>query len=191
MMKNKKKKLKSNCDFVMKKKPGMKLSLRIFFLLILFLSTINLSIAQECCLKKKNVPQVVLEGFKIKYPDTKVRGWEKTKENSYKAKFAHNDAVFSSDGKWMETRIEIKIKELPREVTDSIAKTEYRTWKIHTITKLETSGKHSVLIIQVEKGNDFYGDGKYQAYMKTHDLYYTLDGNFIKKIDLTSDSNIW
>lgn len=170
----------------------MNLFLKDFIIpLFLFLNYINASVAQEYHVKIKHVPIEVRNAFKVKYPDIKVRQWKKTGNNLYKAEYTKREVIFNAGGKWLETRTAIAIIEIPLEIKNNIEKTEYRSWEIHDATKSETAENPIFFIIEVKKGNDFYGEGKYEALMKIRQLYYGQNGTFIRMVDLTPDSNMW
>jgi hypothetical protein len=162
------------------------------FLSIILMMAYSIAIAQMgCIIKADNIPQIVLDAFKEKYPDVVVKRWRKTKENYYDAKFNHRNALFNTEGKWIETRMTIKIIRIPKEIRESIEKTEYRSWKINEVIKLESAGKSTLFILRVEKGNDFFAEPQYELSKKMREIYFDPNGAFVKKVDLTPDNNFW
>jgi len=78
-------------------------------------------------LKETEVPSAVKEGFKKHFPNTAVNGWEKENGN-YEAGFvlnkAETSALLDASGKLLETESEISVSELPKAVSDYLAKNE-------------------------------------------------------------------
>ncbi|GIV29364.1 MAG: hypothetical protein KatS3mg028_0430 [Bacteroidia bacterium] len=74
---------------------------------------------------QKQAPDAVKKSFAAKFPDVKKVKWEKENGN-WEANFDKDkkeySAVFSEDGKWVETEVEIPANELPAAVKDAVNK---------------------------------------------------------------------
>ena len=85
----------------------------------------GLSYANAQQLKEADVPTPVKDALKKQYPTAKVEKWEKEGSN-FEAEFHVNKietcAVYDSNGKFIESEIEIKESELPKGVADYISK---------------------------------------------------------------------
>lgn len=92
-------------------------------------------------LKASEVPGVVKDSLKAKYPDVYVYEWEK-KKKMYEAEFIIKgikyEALFTKEGIWVSTTRDIKQKDVPQEVWNSLSKTEYTAWKIDDIEEHNT-----------------------------------------------------
>ncbi len=95
------------------------------FILIAGLS-LGLSIANAQKIKEADVPAPVKATFARQYPDIKSVKWEKEKGN-YEAGFdlykVETSLLMDEKGTILETESEIKVSELPKEVSDYITKT--------------------------------------------------------------------
>lgn len=131
---------------------------------------VNATKAQK--LKEASVPKEVVSGFHSNFKDAKAKEWEKEGDN-YEAEFNWNkvetSATFSSDGKLLETEHEIKVSELPKGVSDYVAK-NYAGYKISEASKIEDANNKKVTYeAEVEKGKEVM------------DLIFDENGNFISK----------
>jgi hypothetical protein len=99
------------------------------------------------------VPEVVKDAFKKKFPVAKKVKWEKEKNNDFEASFILNDkeisAVYSMDGQLKETETEIAISELPKSVIDALAKKDANA-KIEEAEKIERSDNTIVYETEVK-----------------------------------------
>lgn len=81
------------------------------------------SFAQK--MKEADVPTAVKTTFSKQYPGIKGAKWEKENDN-YEAEFDYNkvetSALFNAAGSLLETEIEIKTSELPKTVSEYVAK---------------------------------------------------------------------
>lgn len=74
---------------------------------------------------QKQAPDAVKKSFAAKFPDVKKVKWEK-EDNNWEASFEKDkkeySALFSENGQWLETEMEIPVNELPQAVKDAINK---------------------------------------------------------------------
>lgn len=133
-------------------------------LLIITLSLLSfVTFGQE--VKEKEVPQTVAKALHTKYPAAKSIKWEKEK-NNYEASFDSNKTetsiLINSDGKIMETEVEIAATLLPKKATDYL-KANFKKEKIKEAAKI----------------TDAKGKVTYEAEVKGKDILFDANGNFI------------
>ena len=125
-----------------------------------------------------------------RYPDAVNVKWT-TKNGYYVAKFNKvatrsigSEFVFSvwfnRAGQWCMTESEISYDALPEVVKAAFQASEYATWKVEDIDKLERSGMETFYVIEAETRS-----GNIE---KEVDLYYSESGALIKTVvDIDSD----
>lgn len=124
--------------------------------------------AQE--LKENEVPKIIVENFKKKYPNVFVHEWElKKKTMVYEAEFIMKgksyEAHYNNNGDWIKTERDVNKSEIPEAVWDSLNKTQYANWKIDDQEQLSTPKYEIIYKIKVKRGNEklllhFLPDGK-------------------------------
>lgn len=118
-------------------------------------------------IKETEVPKAVTTSFNTNFSGVKAKSWEKEKDGTYEADFdvnkVENSATFKADGTLVETETEIAISELPKAISDYLAK-NYSGKKI----------KEAAKIVDAE------GNLKYEAEIDNKDLLFDQQGNFIK-----------
>lgn len=125
--------------------------------------------------------QTITNAFKAKYPNVDRVEWE-TKAGYQVADF-HIDsneaeAWFDDKGQWLMTEIDIPFNSLPSAIQESFNLSDYKSWKVDDVDKLERFNTATVYIIEVEQGE------------QEADLYYAEDGTLIKTTtDTDSDGN--
>jgi biopolymer transport protein ExbD len=143
-------------------------------LFALILTTgLNASFAQEAKEKKEpkmteaDVPAAVKTKFSTLYPGVKAEKWEKENGN-FEVKFHNNKKEMSilvdPAGNLMETETAIAVTELPKSVTDYIAK-----------NKAGKKIKDAATIV------DAKGTMTYEAEVEKMDMLFDKDGKFIKE----------
>ncbi len=130
-----------------------------------FAFIVNTASAQK--VKVSEVPKPVIESFNKNFAGVNAESWEKEKDGSYEAEFDLNkvetSATFSPDGKLLERETEISINDLPKAVSDYLAKN-------HPGKKIKEAAK----IIDAD------GKIKFEAEVDKKDLLFDEQGNFIK-----------
>jgi uncharacterized membrane protein YkoI len=126
-------------------------------------------------------PDVVLNAFKAKFPNTKATKWEwKVEKKAYEADFKMNgksmEALFSQDGKWIKTKNDITQAQLPAAVNKSLTSGEYKDWKMGDFAEVETPDKGKLYKVEVKMGTQKY-DLKYDASGKLVDKKADKDKN--------------
>ena len=128
----------------------------------------SVSLAQEHGEKKEkavNVPTAVTAAFAKQFGPTDA-DWEKEGAN-YEAEFERNkketSAVFSADGKLLETEVEIPVAELPAAAMEYIKKNHA-----------------GATVKEAAKITDAAGVVSYEAEIKGKDLIFDAKGNFVK-----------
>ncbi len=134
-------------------------------LIVIALFTFTIASCQE---KKDEVPQVVKDAFKAKYPGENDPDFEQDAHDYWEAHFKKDGekyrADFNADGTWIETENSIKKKNLPQPILDAIKK-EFGDEKI-------TEVEH---VMSATKG-EFY-DVEFKQKGKNKDVEYRKDGS--------------
>jgi len=112
------------------------------------------------------VPSAVASKFSALYPSSKAEQWKNAKGN-YETKFTQDNTkmcvVIDPSGNVVKTSTSINVSELPKSVSDYVAK-NYPKQKISEACKtMEADGKV-----------------KYEAKVKESHLCFDADGNFVK-----------
>lgn len=120
--------------------------------------------AQEA--KKTAIPSNILQAFNKNFKGAKEVKWDK-EDNNYEASFDYNGSdnsvLFNQEGKIVETEIEIKVSQLPKNALQYL-NDNYKNQKVKEAAKIVT-----------EKDNLIY-----EAEIKGKDLFFDENGNFIK-----------
>jgi hypothetical protein len=121
--------------------------------MLLFLATF--SFAQKVTPDK--VPAVVKQAFIKEYPKTIVTDWRMYDKN-YQAMFTLNGvkhaAKFDKTGQWIDKEERIELANLPKGVTESIAK-NFTGYKAYEAEKAETPAKGVLYNVGLEKEKAF------------------------------------
>ncbi|CAH8281783.1 putative PepSY-like beta-lactamase-inhibitor [Mariniflexile fucanivorans] len=108
-------------------------------LLVLFIGCSLLAFTSSI---KKDPPQKVKEAFAKKFPNIKKADWDKESETEWEAEFKMNkveySANFLSDGTWLETEHDIKMKDVPKNILNTL-KSEFSGYAIEEAEISETS----------------------------------------------------
>jgi len=117
--------------------------------------------------KEQNVPQVIKNAFLQKFPKAKEVKWDK-EGNNFEASFDLNDVdnsvLFNKEGKIVETEIEIKVNQLPKNARQYL-NNNYKNQKVKEAAKIVT-----------EKGTTIF-----EAEIKGKDLFFDENGNLINR----------
>ncbi len=117
-------------------------------------------------MKEADVPAPVKASFAKEHPNTKVK-WEKEKgyyEAGWEDKNGEGSVLYDASGKALEHEMEIAVKDLPKSISDYIAK-NYKGEKISEASKIV----------------DDKGVMTYEAEVKKIDLIFDANGKFIKE----------
>ncbi|MBS1586048.1 MAG: PepSY-like domain-containing protein [Bacteroidetes bacterium] len=133
---------------------------------------VGLMLITACAFAQKidvsKVPATVKKSFDKAFPGVKTSKWEIEKKD-YEANFTQNgkkmSALFSADGKWLETETDINISALPATVTKYLA-ANYKAEKVKEAAMIEKAD----------------GSTNYEAEVKGQDLIFDKGGNFIKAV---------
>lgn len=121
----------------------------------------------------KSVPKEFTDAFQAKFPGVKVSEWEK-KMGYMVADFRRDghetEAWFDNGASWAMTVTDYDrdVSQLPIEVAQSFATSEYASWSVDDIDFYERVSD-SFYVIDVEKRGE-----------RDTDLYYAVDGRLIK-----------
>lgn len=126
------------------------------------------------------LPASVLAGFKAKFPNVTKVSWEMEDKTAYEADFKLNNvessATFSKDGKWMETEMEIKLKDLPLNIQQNVAK-QFPAYKINECSKIEHASNGLCFEVEITKGKE------------TFDVLYNSKGEILSKTKTNEKDN--
>ena len=104
----------------------------------------------------QSTPAKVIEAFKAKFPNAKSVEWEKENDTEWEAEFKLNgveySANFGTDGTWKETEHEIKTKDLPQAVKNTLD-TEFKGYEIEDAEMVETPSFNGYEV-EIEKGEE-------------------------------------
>jgi ABC-type transporter MlaC component len=118
-------------------------------------------------LKEAELPQKIKESFSKDFKEAKAAKWEKEKDGNYEAEFMFNkiemSVTYNTAGDLLETESEIAVADLPKTVSEYVAK-NFPGKKIKEASK----------IIEPD------GSVKYEAEVSKKDLIFDSAGNFIK-----------
>ena len=141
--------------------------------LVLILFTTLLATANIAYDKNRMPNPNVTKAFKAKFPTAKQIEW-KMKQNYYVAEFyvgkIETDAWFNQDGTWQMTESDLSYNGLPETIKTSFVTSEYATWKVEDVKKVERVGMETMYIVEIEKGEEDI------------DLYYTENGILLKGV---------
>jgi hypothetical protein len=130
---------------------------KILLLILVLISSINFSFAQEKKIKAALVPESVLNGYKEKLKKLEVKNWYQDGD-MYSAVYDKGEntyrAVFNSDGKWIKTSTKIKESQVSGAVKKSIKNTEWSDWKISESYKVETPEYKKLIELHMKKGKE-------------------------------------
>lgn len=119
------------------------------------------------------VPSQVQTAFSERFPDATRVEWDR--RGSYLVADFYDggydtDAWFDTAGVWYMTETEIPYQMLPEAVRTAFAASEYGTWKVDGVEKVERRDMEPLYVIDAE-----YGDAEY-------DLYYSEDGVLLRAV---------
>ncbi len=114
---------------------------------------IGFSVNTPLC-AQKNVPQSVQTTFKAMFADAKKVKYSKETDGSFEVDFKQNNikssAHISAKGDWLETEQEIKKTDLPKSISQMLAK-DFAGWEIETCEKVKTLEKGVFYEVFVKK----------------------------------------
>ena len=136
-------------------------------LVLMFCMLSFVSFSQK--IKENDVPQVVKDALAKKFPKATAVAWEKEKGNyeaNYQMAEVEQSVLITPKGKIVEAETQIKVKELPENVTSYIEK-HYPGQKIKEAARIVDS-KGKVTLEAEVKGMDFIFDtnGKFLKSVK-------------------------
>lgn len=119
-----------------------------------------------------SVPIELQSAFSSKYPNAANVKWE-IESGYYVADFYDGyeaSAWFTQTGEWQMTETDIPYKSLPQAVKTSFEASEYASWKIDDVDKVDRQDFETVYVIEVEKQD------------QEINLYFSVEGILIKSI---------
>ncbi len=118
-------------------------------------------------LKSTQVPEILAEGFRIKFGNIKPTDW--IYDSScicYKAHFIKKtnecSASFTEEGRWLRSETELDESTIPQVIMDAFKSSDYKDWSIASIMRVET--------INISSGCQFNLKKKKEQYYLIFDL---------------------
>lgn len=140
----------------------------------LFIFSILLIFSASCFSQKINetdVPDAVINTFKVRFPLVASSTWEKV-DSVYEAAFlmdqTKTEAVFTDKGTWIETEWEIPVEYTPKTIK-SYLDTAYVGYKISELEIMDYPADGKLYKAEIAKKKDH------------QNIYFTLTGEFKKK----------
>ncbi len=139
----------------------------------------GVSCANAQKLKEADVPAAVKSTFTKQYSTAKVDKWDKEDAN-YEVSFEYNKVEMSllmdASGKVLENEAEIETSELPKSVTDYVAK-NYAGYKLDEAAKITDAAGVVTFEAEMKKGKEEF------------DAVFDSSGTFIKKVVEPTDKD--
>ena len=146
--------------------------MKFIYLILIVLLITSIVTAQEKKISESEVPKVVVDSFRIKYPEVKTIRWV-SEDNNYEVTFKLEgikyEANYSSKGEWIETARTFKKLELPDSVKTTLQSGDYAKWKIISLQKVETPEYKLLYMVEVSKNKE------------SKELYFTPEGVLVKE----------
>lgn len=121
----------------------------------------------------KNIPEGVRSSFNERYPNAKQVEWEQ-KNGFYVADFRNDgcdtDAWFDNNGIWYMTETDVPFDALPEVVKSTFKSSQYGSWRVDDVDKLEKNGLELLYVIEAEQGEQEVA------------LNYSADGVLVREI---------
>lgn len=122
---------------------------------------------------KLQVTAELQEAFEAKYPNVSSHvDWTRNGE-FYEAGFSEsgyeNKAWFTTDGVWVMTEYDIRYEQLPEAVKEAFEASQYASWKLDDVDKIEKSDMSTLYVLEIESGELEY------------ELSYLEDGTLIRE----------
>jgi hypothetical protein len=118
-------------------------------------------------------PLAVEKAFKNKFPNTNKAYWENEDNNQWEAEFRINKkrytALFSSDGKWINTEGEIELSDFPNTLSKEVI-AKYPESTILEVCKIETVT------------NEIFYEAKIKTKKGKRKIFMKNDGTFVKSM---------
>ncbi len=140
--------------------------------MIAILVQTELNAGHEKHIKSNEVPTVVLEAIRTKYPGVRFREWEK-EDSVYNATCKlgakHFEVSVSEQGNWLETEYECRLNDVPKAVLSAFRASATAQWKVVGVSKMSSPQHDEEYEIEVQKAAVRYG------------LHYDKNGTLLKK----------
>ena len=119
----------------------------------------------------EKVPAEISEDFSSRHPDASDVEWEK-EGDMWEGEFEENGVevsiLYDADFNWVRTEREVSVDDLPASVTEYIA-TNFPDGEVEEAELFESRDEGEGYIVEVEQGG------------KEYELFFTLDGDFIRQ----------
>jgi len=143
------------------------------FLMVALFAT-GLLVTTSCGDDDNYTPEdIYVQAFQQMYPEASRVEWESKqgyKVADFRLQNKETEAWFDQSAKWMMTETDLLYTDLPIVVRTAFEASEYATWRVDDVDKIERLNSETVYVIEVESGKQEY------------DLYYGEDGSLIKAV---------
>jgi hypothetical protein len=127
--------------------------------------------AKETTVDAVDVPPLVADAFKAKYPNAVVKQWN-IEDDGYEAVTDLNSMeysiAFNAKGEWLETERTLKYADLPEKVKEALSSSDFGSWEVKEVSEVEAPQHPFLYEIEVKRGSD------------EKELFFSRDGNMIK-----------
>ena len=127
--------------------------MKTIFLSVLLMLIVFLAQAQS------TAPEIVHNNFKKMFTKAEKAKFSKDADGTWEVDFVESQvktsAKFSATGEWLETEHKIKKSDLPKAITDMLAK-DYKGWEVEEFEKVKMPNKDTFFELEVEKGKENY-----------------------------------
>ncbi len=107
----------------------------------------------------EDVPSIVLNAFKTRFPAVSGAKWEKEGTTGFEASFKMNkesySAGFDLEGKWLETEKPMSMKSLPESVLTTL-QNEFKGFQVKEVESVETADRGNFFEMEISKGKEIY-----------------------------------
>lgn len=120
----------------------------------------------------EEVPSIVLNAFKTRFPQVSGAKWEKEGTSGFEASFKMNkesySANFGMEGKWLETEKPMSMKSLPEAVLGTL-QNEFKGFQVKEVESVETPDQGNFFEMEIAKSKE------------TYELHISAEGKVLKK----------
>lgn len=121
---------------------------------------------------KCNVPEIILNAFNQKFPDSIDAKWDRENSQEYEVEFQWKgqkySANFSLNGEWQETESPITFAQLPEYVKTRFY-TDYKGEKVKSVSQIDTRNRETTFEVEIIN------------LIRTKEIFYSLPGIEFKK----------
>lgn len=143
------------------------------FLMVALLAMGLVAMTTSCDDDNYTPEDIYVQAFQQLYPEASRVEWEDKqgyKVADFRYQNKETEAWFDQSAKWMMTETDLLYTDLPAAIRTAFEASQYATWRVDDVDKLERVDTETIYVIEVESGKQEY------------DLYYAEDGTLIKTV---------